>query len=74
MNFVRYILGFVDFFSGSGSASAISVRIKKNDHMKKLISKGSANAKTAKNAIETHILYLMPSDRNSKNVNLCQTL
>lgn len=39
--------------------------------MKKLISKGSANAKTAKNAIETHILYLMPSDRNSKGVNLC---
>ena len=39
--------------------------------MKKLISKGSANAKTAKNAIETHILYLMPSDRNSKGINLC---
>jgi len=39
--------------------------------MKKLISKGSANAKTAKNAIETHILYLMPHNRNSKGVNLC---
>jgi hypothetical protein len=39
--------------------------------MKKLISKGSANAKTSKNAIETHILYLMPSNRNSKGINLC---
>jgi len=39
--------------------------------MKKLISKGSANAKTAKNTIETHILYLMPSNRNSKRINLC---
>jgi hypothetical protein len=39
--------------------------------MKKLISKGSANAKTAKNALETHILYLMPHNRNSRGVNLC---
>ena len=39
--------------------------------MKKLISKGSSNAKTAKNALETHILYLMPSNRNSKGTNLC---
>jgi hypothetical protein len=71
VNFVRYILGFVDFFSGSGSAGATSVRIKKNDHMKKLISKGSSNSKTAKNALETHILYLMPHNRNSKGTNLC---
>jgi hypothetical protein len=39
--------------------------------MKKLISKGSSNAKTAKNALETHILYLMPHIRNSKLINLC---
>jgi hypothetical protein len=39
--------------------------------MKKLISKGSSNSKTAKNAIETHILYLMPANRNSKGIDLC---
>jgi len=43
----------------------------KKTKMNKLISKGSANAKTAKNAIETHILYLMPSTQNSKGINLC---
>jgi hypothetical protein len=46
-------------------------KTKQNKKMKKLISKGSANAKTSKNAIETHILYLMPSNRNSKGINLC---
>jgi hypothetical protein len=37
----------------------------------KLISKGSANAKTIKNSLETHILYLMPYDQNSKGINIC---
>lgn len=39
--------------------------------MKKLISKGTTNAKTAKNFLETHILYLSPYTQNSKGVNLC---
>lgn len=37
----------------------------------KLISKGSNNAKTIKNSLETHILYLMPYDQNSKGINIC---
>jgi hypothetical protein len=37
----------------------------------KLISKGSANAKTVKNSLETHILYLMPYRENSKGINIC---
>jgi hypothetical protein len=39
--------------------------------MNKLISKGSNNAKTSKNSLETHILYLMPFTQNSKGLNLC---
>jgi hypothetical protein len=39
--------------------------------MKKLISKGSTNAKTKKNILETHILYLSPYNQNSKGINLC---
>jgi hypothetical protein len=39
--------------------------------MKKLISKGTTNAKTAKNILETHILYMSPYNQNSKGVNLC---
>lgn len=37
----------------------------------KLISKGSANSKTVKNSLETHILYLMPYNQNSKGINIC---
>lgn len=37
----------------------------------KLISKGSSNAKTIKNSLETHILYLMPYDQNSKGISIC---
>ena len=37
----------------------------------KLISKGSNNAKTIKNSLETHILYLMPHRQNSKGINIC---
>jgi hypothetical protein len=37
----------------------------------KLLSEGSSNAKTAKNSIETLILYLAPFTQNSKGVNLC---
>jgi hypothetical protein len=39
--------------------------------MKKLISKGDTNAKTSKNFLETHILYLSPYTQNSKGINLC---
>lgn len=37
----------------------------------KLISKGSNNAKTVKNSLETHILYLMPHNQNSKGISIC---
>jgi hypothetical protein len=37
----------------------------------KLISKGDSNAKTIKNSLETHILYLMPHTQNSKGINIC---
>ena len=39
--------------------------------VKNLLSKGSTNTKTAKNNIETYILYLSPEKQNSKGVNLC---
>jgi hypothetical protein len=39
--------------------------------MKKLLSKGDTNAKTSKNFLETHILYMSPYNQNSKGVNLC---
>ena len=37
----------------------------------KLLSPGVTNAKTAKNNIETYILYIAPARQNSKGVNLC---
>jgi hypothetical protein len=37
----------------------------------KLLSKGSTNAKTAKNSIDTLILYLAPFTQNSRGINLC---
>ena len=39
--------------------------------VKNLLSKGSTNSKTAKNSLETYILYLAPERQNSKGVNLC---
>ena len=39
--------------------------------VKNLLSKGSTNSKTAKNNLETFILYLAPERQNSKGVNLC---
>ena len=36
-----------------------------------LLSKGSTNAKTKKNELESFILYLAPEKQNSKGVNLC---
>ena len=39
--------------------------------VKNLLSKGSTNSKTAKNSLETFILYLAPERQNSKGVNLC---
>lgn len=39
--------------------------------MKTLLSKGTSNAKTAKNILETHILYMSPYTQNSKGVNIC---
>ena len=38
---------------------------------KNLLSKGSTNAKTAKNSLKTFILYLAPHKQNAKNVNIC---
>ena len=38
---------------------------------KKLLSKGTTNAKTAKNKLTTFILYLSPAAQNNKKVNLC---
>lgn len=38
---------------------------------KNLLSKGLSNAKTAKNSLETYILYLAPYTQNSKGINLC---
>jgi hypothetical protein len=37
----------------------------------KLLSKGTTNAKTSKNKLNTFILYLSPSDQNNKKINLC---
>jgi len=37
----------------------------------KLLSKGKTNAKTAKNILETYILYMAPFNLNSKGINLC---
>jgi len=39
--------------------------------VKNLLSKGSTNTKTAKNNIETYILYLAPHTQNSKKINIC---
>ena len=39
--------------------------------VKNLLSKGSTNIKTAKNNIETYILYLAPHTQNSKKINIC---
>lgn len=38
---------------------------------KNLLSKGTSNAKTAKNPQETYILYLAPHTQNSKGTNIC---
>ena len=40
--------------------------------VKNLLSKGSTNAKTAKNDIKTFILYLAPHNLNYKGVSLCK--
>tara|TARA_R110000772_G_scaffold18848_3_gene53112 strand:+ start:81 stop:902 length:822 start_codon:yes stop_codon:yes gene_type:complete len=37
----------------------------------KLLSKGNTNAKTAKNTLETYILYMSPATQNSKGADLC---
>lgn len=46
--------------------------MKNYKEVKKLLSKGSTNAKTAKNDIETFILYLAPHTQNSKGKNICK--
>lgn len=38
---------------------------------KNLLSKGSTNAKTSKNHIDTYILYLSPYNQNSLGINVC---
>lgn len=40
--------------------------------VKNLLSKGSTNAKTAKNSIKTFILYLAPHNLNNKGITLCK--
>lgn len=40
-------------------------------NIKKLLSKGETNVKTAKNSLKTYILYLAPYKQNSKGINLC---
>lgn len=37
----------------------------------KLLSKGDTNAKTAKNFLETNILYLSPFTKNDRKINVC---
>ena len=39
--------------------------------VKNLLSKGSTNTKTAKNNLESFILYLAPHTQNSKKINIC---
>ena len=39
--------------------------------VKNLLSKGITNSKTAKNNLETYILYLAPHTQNSKKINIC---
>ena len=43
----------------------------KKERPKTLLSTGVSNAKTIKNNLKTYILYLSPSNQNSKNHNLC---
>ena len=38
---------------------------------KQLLSKGNTNSKTAKNNLESYILYLSPAKQNNKSINLC---
>jgi len=38
---------------------------------KNLLSKGITNSKTAKNSLESYILYLAPARQNSKKINIC---
>lgn len=39
--------------------------------MKNILSKGTTNAKTSKNELESYILYIAPFSLNSKGINLC---
>ena len=43
----------------------------KKYNVTKLLSNGLSNAKTAKNAVKSFILYLSPSTQNDKGLNLC---
>jgi len=42
-----------------------------NIKVKTILSKGNTNAKTAKNSLETFIMYLSPYNLNSKGINIC---
>ena len=46
--------------------------LKQYKPVKNLLSKGSTNAKTAKNSIKTFILYLAPHNLNNKGLTLCK--
>lgn len=45
--------------------------MEKYKNVKNLLSKGSTNAKTKKNSLDTFILYLAPHKQNDKGVNIC---
>lgn len=51
---------------------AIIETLKHYKPVKNLLSKGSTNAKTAKNNIKTFILYLAPHNLNYKGITLCK--
>jgi hypothetical protein len=45
--------------------------VKEKEVPKTLLSTGISNAKTAKNSLDTFILYLAPYNQNSKGINIC---
>ena len=49
----------------------MNVKTQNYKEVKNLLSKGITNSKTAKNNLETYILYLAPHKQNSKKINLC---
>ena len=48
----------------------MNVKTQNYKEVKNLLSKDMTNSKTAKNNLETYILYLAPHKQNSKKINL----